>query len=467
MVGVRIVAAQVLNTDDLQRILADLSAEEWGLLAAIYLAGESGMTIEVAHQIVGLFSGRRRRSVGHVAEHLKQLGLVETALRQYRHVLFVTPALYDLMRAPVFARLYPGGDALQTDPPGQQHAATLVEDTARLLALVKRGELLLTQQGQLQKRALRAVSSHMGLLDAEAEAAERYPEPLGLILAYALDRNLAVRQSTAVAPGPHLERWLDTPQHELAHDLTLFWQQRHQAGDVEAALRLLQLSTGTWWSLDALADCLAPLVNPVNRSSLRLRLEHHFSSFLAPLGAVALRKQGSSLWISALTPAAIQREMKVSLFVQPDYEIVTSRPLPPRLVWLLELMADLVHLDQRVQNFRLTSSSFYRALGLGIEAEEAIAALAGPASRGLPQNVAFDLKDWALHYGQISFAEVCVIRCQTPEMAEQISTVRKVKAFILERLNPTTLVIRRSDYEEVLEALRQEGYLPKPGIARE
>jgi hypothetical protein len=466
MAGVKAMPTHV-DSAALQQVLAGLTEDEWGALTAIYLAGEAGLTVEVAHQIVGLLAGRRRRSVGHVTEHLKALGLVETALRHYRHVLFVPTALQEPLRVAVHARLRPTVPPPPDLPPAPAGAATLVEDMARLLALITRGELLLTQQGQLQKRTLRSVIAHLGLAEQDAEATDRYPEPLGLLLAHGLEQGLAVRAGGVVKPGPQMASWLDLPYQVQIQGLLDFWQQRHQAADIEAALRLLRLAPGQWWRLDDLADRLGPLVNPVNRSSLRMRLEHHFQAFLQPLGQVALQNRDSGVWVMAPAAPAADDLPPPALFVQSDYEIIAGRPLPARLLWQLELAADLVHLDRHVQHYRLTSASFYRALGLGLVAEDTIATLDRVASRGLPRNVAFDLREWARHYGQISFAEVCIIRCATPELADQISAARKVRPLLVERLGPTALVIPRHRYEEVLDALTQEGYLPRPGIQRE
>lgn len=479
-------AEQMLQQDTLRHLLSGLGDEEWAALKVVaHAGGEQGITVELCHQIVNLMSGRRRKTSSAALVQLQRRGLIFVTTRNYRQVFFVPmdllAVLSDLLTEEMVTRVALPGLELSAVPPERD----LLEDLHRFLAYIYKTEVTLTQQGQIFKRHQRALLRLLGSADLDEDTmAGRYPEPLGLLMGFALHRRLAIREEGMLKPAPDLTGWVELSEGEKLLDLFEYWRDRyyyHQ--DLQTFLQTIRAVGQTWVSLPAVASELEPMLNPAQRTSFYTRLRFHLISFLAPLGmfdlahipappdsdeAIAPPELACRLTASGLElltgQAPPDPEHAGSHFVlQANFELVVARPVRTRTLWHLELIADLVSSDSALI-YQVTRQSVYRALKTGMSGEEILRFLERGSTSGVPQNVAFNLADWARNYGQVYLQELTLLRCADPLLAQAIRASRRTGRFVVDQIGPTDLVVHKEDYEALMAALVADGLLPKPGI---
>jgi len=475
------VAACLTDKTRLKRILDELSDEEWAALKVVYFnGGDHGITVELCHQIVSLLSGRRRGSSAALAG-LQDRGLIFVRSQNYRQVFFIPDDLMavlgeilnqDLIRRVCLTEEEP----LRPSPT----EIDLVEEVHRFLAYIHKHEVTLTQQGQIFKRHLRALLAQLGRDDTEETLVGRYPEPLGFLVGYCMDRHLIQRTDGRLVTTEDLDGWLHQTREVKQADLFAYWQDRYYYHDLQSFLSVMRDMDGRWVSLPRLAGELEQLLNPSQRNSFQRRLNHHLSTFLAPLGVVELAFTGSpenpelacrllpdgKVLLSGEVPKGPAEQPQRPLVLQSTFEVILPRPAPDLILWKLELMADLVQRTDRTLTYRLTRQSIYRALKAGIRGEEILSFLQAESATGVPQNVAFDLKTWCDAYGQVYLEEVTLLRCATPMLAEQIKSSRRTRRYVLGELTPKDLIVDASHTRELTAALEAEGFMPGPFVRR-
>ncbi|HYG59891.1 MAG TPA: helicase-associated domain-containing protein, partial [Symbiobacteriaceae bacterium] len=468
------VAARLIDRALLEGLLAELNEEEWAALKVVFFnGGDQGITVELCHQIVNLLSGKRRKSPARAVDSLQNRGLIYLRTQNYRQVFFIPPDLMavlgEILHRQMIHRicLTAGEPVRQTDP-----ERDLVEDVHRFLAYVYKNDITLTQQGQIFRRHLRALLDLLGMnADDEESLVGRYPEPLGLLVGYALDRRLIVRDEGQLRYSPDLPAWVEQPLGPKQSDLFRYWQDRYYYQDLQTFLSVLKTVGGQWLSVDRLVTEVEPLINPSQRGSFLLRLKHHLSTFLAPMGLCQLGQTGTLEepdMACRITPAGLavlegtipedrDDSGPASLLLQATFEAIVPRPVRPHLLWMMELTAELTRRTDRTLSYRLSRQSVYRALKTGLTGDEILRFLRESSATGVPQNVAFDLESWAGAYGQVYLQTVTLLRCNDPMLAQQVKASRRTARFVLGELTPTDLMVREQDYRDLLDALEADG----------
>lgn len=461
-------------------LLPQLSNEEWAALKVVFFnGGDQGITVELCHQIVNLMAGRRRKTSSHAVEELQRKGLVYTRNHNYRQVFFIptdlVAAMTDILNTQMVSRICV---ARETTVRVLVSERDLVEDLHRFLAYIFNRDVTLTQQGQIFKRHLRALGDLLLTPSDEDESlVGRYPEPLGLLVGFALDRHLIARDNGHLRATGRLDEWLALSSGEKLKDLFDYWQDRYFYQDLQTFLSVMRTVGLQWASVPSVVSELAPMINPSQRGSFLLRLKHHLTTFLGPFGifdlgetsehfACRLTPTGQAL-ISGTVPETPVHPGSYHPFVlQANFELVAPRPVSTTVLWRLELMADLVGRTDRTLTYRISRQSIYQALKSGYSGEEMLRFLEAGSSAGVPQNVSFDLRSWAASYGQVYLQEVCLLRCLDPLVAQQVKASRRTGRFVLGEFSPSDLIVSREHYKELLEALEADGLMPRPGVLR-
>lgn len=466
----------------LQAAANALSPEEWQALKVVYWGGAGhGVTVELCHQVLNTLAGRKRQSAINALVRLMDQGFVHTRRADYRQVYFLPaellPGLSTLLTARMAEQVTLAGKGEVSPEPRTRE---LAHELCRFLAYVFKTEVQLTQQGVIYRRHQRAL---VELLAATAGQVEddpvpgRYPEPLGLVAAFSLERNLATREGALLRPGPELEYWLTLPQAAVDAALLQYWRDRYGRPDLQAFLHLALGLGDAWIDVPVAAAELEPLVHPGQRVCMRPRLEHHLTHFLAPLGVFdlafgphgllcRLTATGQRLLAPHLSTAGADQELHnggYQFILQPTGEIIAPRPLPFGILWKLELLATLVQRGPALV-YRLDRGTVYQALRAGLATEEMLRFLDQHSQAGLPQNLAYEIATWGGAFGQVFFQEACLLRCSDPLLARQIRASRRAGPFVRGELSPTALIIARQDYELLFQALVADGLLPRPGI---
>jgi DNA-binding MarR family transcriptional regulator len=467
----------LLQPDEMEAQLSTLSAEEMAALKVVWIHGSiGGITVELTQQILHLLLNRRRKAVTGALERLSGLGLISTRTQNYRQLYQITPTWQEAIDRTLTVTIFAAIQAPVVPVTPLPASRFLLEDLHQLLAWVHFTRPALTQQGQLHKRHMTALLALLGCAANPDELPGRYPEPIGLLMAFLLHRRLVSRTEKQMLAGPDLAEWLALPAYQQRAELFHYWVDRYSYQDLQtivAVLRHLPTGESPWLDLEATATELEPLVNPSQRGSFRLRLEHHLVTFLAPLGLFELAQgaEAEALWFRP-TPAgmALIREGRPDptaeppfpgFWVQSTYEILAPRPVPSGVLWLLESMADRKAETDRSLTYGLSRQSVYRALKDGQSGPALVQFLQRHAAAPVPQNVLFDLQGWTQAFGQVSLERLTLLRCSSADLALQIKLSRRTAPFVLGELTPQDLIVDGSQEAELLAALEADGLMPQ------
>ncbi|HVX30839.1 MAG TPA: helicase-associated domain-containing protein [Nitrolancea sp.] len=153
------------------------------------------------------------------------------------------------------------------------------------------------------------------------------------------------------------------------------------------------------------------------------------------------------------------------LAVLPSFEIVVPRPTPRR-VWALSAFADLIRLD-RISSFELTQASIGRGLSAGLSTAQIIGYLEQQSSEALPQNVAFEIDEWARGLRRVVVRETVLLEPDSATSSQKIADALTAAGFRVESLADQRLLVSGSGDDpdhDLLAALdkhlRELGHTP-------
>lgn len=156
-----------------------------------------------------------------------------------------------------------------------------------------------------------------------------------------------------------------------------------------------------------------------------------------------------------------------TLTVDPSFTVLLLRPAP-RHVWALSAFTELDQLD-RVSSYRLTRAGVQRGLASGVSVEQLTGYLEQQSRQPLPQNVAYEIRQWAKEYRRVRLRHALVIEPDDPAGLGAIETALSSAGFRLERIGPGRLILLLpndlGDNAETLERvealLHERGYSPQ------
>jgi Helicase conserved C-terminal domain len=322
-------------------------------------------------------------------------------------------------------------------------------------------------------------------------------------------------------PGPALEHWSQMNAVEQTRRLLQFWVSSGRWGDVVGAnyrewysgyvdhravrgslvSQVRNCNPGQWYTVPSLLHLIRgrdPFVlRPRQRSIASLgyrkanELREHWdtcdreivigslSSSLYELGIVALgyrdpraldvdefhnpdffmlTELGAMVLLPEVKPApATEQDGNRTLVVQPSFELLLLQPDLPTLYSLLPF-AQLNQVGV-VSRLTLTRESILRGVAAGTGAERILQVLEERSQKGVPQNVAYTLNDWARLYKGTTISQVILLDVTSEAVANEICNSPKLQAFGLRRLGPCAVAVT---YDINLQELRRA--LDKIGI---
>lgn len=461
--------------------LEGLSPHALATLKVIALeGGAQGITVERCHQRINQITGRRRQDGARLVEELLGHGLVQKERLNYREVYLPEPTL-----APELAGMFLGLMAervamLRADVESpRQQGRRLLWDLVRFLAFLAREDVRVTQTGQVWKRQAREALSQF-LTPAEPappglELQEGYGEPLAFAAAFCLEEGLVERENGRLRVTPRVPAWLVSPEGEVRLGMLESWRRRilSRHRDLEIALGVLAEAPGdAWLDLTALGREIELFTDPGFRGPVYPRLHRFLLSFLFQAGFLEMG-EGPAGRAGRLTPAGRSacrgvtpdpEPVEGSFLLQPNFEVLAPPYLERPLLWTLGLAADLAQLDQ-VSVYRLDQASIYRALSGGLSDRDLLRFFQRHSRTGVPGNVEQALRDWTAAFGRLRFEQVSLLRCDSTELADWILASPRTAPLIQGRFSPRDLLAHPADVPALLEALRQDGHMPRPGLA--
>ena len=169
--------------------------------------------------------------------------------------------------------------------------------------------------------------------------------------------------------------------------------------------------------------------------------------------AAELLEGDDDLGVNAALPTPID-----FITIQSDQTAIAPGPLQHDLAVELSQMADIESRGAATV-YRFTESSIRRGLDHGKSSAEIIKSLTKISKTALPQPLEYLIADTARKHGQLRVGAIhCYLRCEDPSLLTEILADKRID-IALRQIAPTVLV-SDFDIDEVLNVLRNCGYLP-------
>jgi DNA excision repair protein ERCC-3 len=152
-------------------------------------------------------------------------------------------------------------------------------------------------------------------------------------------------------------------------------------------------------------------------------------------------------------PLIVQSDKSVLLEVDnPRYEDARDS---------LARFAELVKSPEYVHTYRVTPLSLWNAAAMGMTPNEVIAALEEFAKYPIPGNITREIIDYMSRYGMISLYQEgpdLLLICEDEDLAEEIWRSKKVREYLIDRVNSTTMRVYPTRRGFVKTALIEIGH---------
>ncbi len=212
----------------------------------------------------------------------------------------------------------------------------------------------------------------------------------------------------------------------------------------------------------------APFPTLASPELMHRELQRWLLEGLTRVGAIELARRGREKrpWAIRLTPlggtllglevAADAPNHGVALIVNPDHEIIAfPENSTPDLVHELGRFAKRVKADFAL-HYHLTNESVQEAAASGMTAEEILAVLEEHTRHGIPENVAFSIRDWCDKLLHVTSRRLWVLESFTKEDMDRIVGLSEIKSMIVARLNDTMVEVNEDPKESGLANLLRD-----------
>lgn len=161
-------------------------------------------------------------------------------------------------------------------------------------------------------------------------------------------------------------------------------------------------------------------------------------------------------------PGALAGCLPQPLIVQPNFEVLVMEPCMPVLYHLPRYAVP--ECIGRVSRFTLTREALLRGLARGLSLDNILATLEQRSQKGLPQNIAYTLRDWARQYKETRINQVILLEVGDEALANELANSGKLAALGLRRLGPCALAAPgETNLRDLHRALKKLGVAAKFG----
>lgn len=475
-----------------KKFLTDLStklseAENIGLMLVLFYKDEEGIPVEECYQILTELLLDTKYSPMEVMNSLVEYGLIlisPNKRKTYCVSIDLRASLVEILAQKAILKL----DLLPTEPATLRlDQVALLRDIFAFLAFLKKGPVKLTQENLIFKRTQLRIFDTFELMEQPLEENEKaikggYPERFDFICKFCADRQFIKIVGNHLTLTRAVEDWLAKSDFEKVKDVFRFWQDRYLSSPSEAYLMLkpLQLvSKNSWVLQDSLLRTL-DLIIPKHllfKSAPDMKSDTSLSILLY-MGCIeqgilpGSKKDLVGIRLSSLGEALLLNDESLfpyksekTFWVQPNFEVIAPLNLDLSVRWYLTRISELLKVTD-VLTYKLSRYSIYKTLQEGETAEGIRDFLWRHSEKSLPDKVHQTVLEWTNSYGQISFVNALMLRCENEALAKELKESKRINPFIVGEISPTYLIVKRKDYPRLLEILEEENYMPKPGVDR-
>ena len=146
---------------------------------------------------------------------------------------------------------------------------------------------------------------------------------------------------------------------------------------------------------------------------------------------------------------------KKILFMTPNFEIsVLSEEIDKIALFDLNRFADIQKADM-VSLYRITSETIMKGIESGFSLDKIIYFLKKYSSNDIPQNVIYQLRDWASKYGKVrTFKGTFIVVNDVPLFLE---INKRISSYIEQSIEPNIILIKEENIPKIREILEKNG----------
>lgn len=459
-----------------------LDQEEMLALRLITLAaGGSGVVIEQCHQKLNQLSRKWRRNGAKVIDALISRGLVYVRREGYRHIYFVPEDLREVLSPFFLEDIYKTScvDLQRFTPRHRSDFAAPLRHMILFLSYFRKNEVRIAQSGTMFKKAQSDLISLIGEDKTPMEDTffpVRYPPRLAFLLYFAKSKSLVEERNGMIRLGSQAAHWVKSACQTCRQELFDYWRQTFVAQDVDLQTMLwiiMQCPEGLAISMGSLLEAMDTLSTSHSSHGLNLRVERNLVDSLEYLGGLEVAQTLNGLFVR---PTPLGRAMfglgpwpeehwDEHVYVQSNFEILVPCTVLPEMLWSVDAFAELLKPDQMMV-YKLTRNSVYRAMLHSHTPGTIEEFLMRYSKTPVAQNVKYSIAHWGTSYGRIEFEETILMKCDTQQLADELMLHPKIRPYIKQRVGPLYLCVDGEQYEQLVAALSDEGYMPKVNGAR-
>lgn len=151
------------------------------------------------------------------------------------------------------------------------------------------------------------------------------------------------------------------------------------------------------------------------------------------------------------------------LIVQGDHTVLleVDNPLHEEARDFLARFAELEKSPEHIHTFRITPLSLWNAAAAEVTVEGVLEALARYSKYDLPGNVIADIRDYMSRYGRLKLVKEngqLLLRSEDAILITQLMHNRRVTPFVLDQIDPNTVLVKAEMRGHLKQALIQFGY---------
>ena len=80
----------------------------------------------------------------------------------------------------------------------------------------------------------------------------------------------------------------------------------------------------------------------------------------------------------------------------------------------------------------------------------------------MPENLVLTVQQWVESFGQVTFLQLSLLECASPEQAASIASSRKYREYLLGLYSPTAVIVR--EIVKLRKLLEKQGIYPSPDV---
>ena len=155
-----------------------------------------------------------------------------------------------------------------------------------------------------------------------------------------------------------------------------------------------------------------------------------------------------------MTTLDYQAPLPPAVTISPDLDITIE---PAKENWRVRLRLAAIAEKTGPNTFRITRKSVARGVANGYYYDEALELLRLSAKDGLPTRAAFKLQGLFGHHGPASVGEVRILQVTRETVLTTMLEIEDFRELLLQRLGPTTALVRTERMETLLAVLEEFG----------